>query len=98
LIFTVVEIDFYISGKLLINSNRFMTSSEFTQVLPCPDFYHEEFFQNHNVYMESIHLQADALKGLLIVPICVIATFIEWCLSLNSLHRCLWTSKIGWCN
>ena len=35
----------------------------------------KKYFQNDNVYMESIHLQADALKGLLIVPICVIATF-----------------------
>ena len=48
-IFTTVEIDFYHGGKFLISSNEFMTSSEFTQVPPCPDFYHVEFlFFNGN--------------------------------------------------
>ena len=28
----------------MISSNEFMTSLEFTQVPPCPDFYHVEFF------------------------------------------------------
>ena len=38
-----------------IGSNKFMTSSEFTQVPPCPDFYHVAFFNgNRNSFNKSI--------------------------------------------
>ena len=63
----MVEIDYYQGGKLYkFFSNKFMKSSEFNQVPPCPDFYHVDFlFMKMDIHsINQMEIQRVYTRGL----------------------------------